>query len=79
MTTRREVLSTLAAAPFVHTARRGAVKPNVVMFMTDDHGAWATGAYGCRDIHTPTIDKLAAGGTRFTKASPARLCVHRAV
>ena len=39
--TRRQALS-LAAAPSLKTPRR----PNVVMFMTDDHGAWATGAYG---------------------------------
>jgi len=50
------------------------------MFMTDDHGAWATGAYGCRDIHTPHIDRLAEDGVRFTRAfactpvcSPSRM------
>lgn len=55
-------------------------KTNVVMFMTDDHGAWAMGAYGCKDIHTPNLDRLAAGGARFTQAfactpvcSPSRM------
>ncbi len=69
-----------AAAPFVHTARRGNRPPNVVLFMTDDHGAWATGAYGCRDMHTPNIDRLSAGGVRFENAfactpvcSPSRM------
>ena len=69
-----------AGAPFAVTARRGARRPNVVMFMTDDHGAWATGAYGCGDMHTPNIDRLAAGGTWFTRAfactpvcSPSRM------
>ena len=77
--TRREALAT-AAAPFVQTRRRGSTRPNVVMFMTDDHGAWATGAYGCREMHTPNIDRLAAGGVRFTDAfactpvcSPSRM------
>ncbi len=39
--------------------------------MTDDHGAWATGAYGCPSIHTPHIDRLAATGIRFTNAFAA--------
>jgi choline-sulfatase len=50
------------------------------MFMTDDHASWATGAYGCRDIHAPNIDGLSAGGVRFTNAfactpvySPSRM------
>jgi arylsulfatase A-like enzyme len=51
-----------------------------VLFLTDDHGAWASGAYGCADLHTPNIDTLAAKGTRFTNAfactpvcSPSRM------
>ncbi|MCL4401890.1 MAG: sulfatase-like hydrolase/transferase [Acidobacteria bacterium] len=55
-------------------------RPNVVFVMTDDHGAWATGCYGCGDIRTPNLDRLAAEGTRFTRAfactpvcSPSRM------
>ena len=55
-------------------------RTSVVMFMTDDHGAWALGAYGCGDLHTPNIDRLASGGARFTRAfactpvcSPSRM------
>jgi choline-sulfatase len=63
--TRRSAL----AAPFLWLASRGAApRINVIMFMTDDHGAWAMGAYGCRDMHTPVLDQLAAGGARFTRA-----------
>jgi arylsulfatase A-like enzyme len=77
---RRQVL-TGVAAPFLHIPSRGAeAKTNVVMFMTDDHGAWAMGSYGCGQIHTPNLDRLAAGGTRFTRAyactpvcSPSRM------
>jgi len=76
---RRQAIATFAA-PFVQTRRRGSTRPSVVMFMTDDHGAWATGAYGCREMHTPNIDRLAAGGVRFTDAfactpvcSPSRM------
>jgi choline-sulfatase len=61
----------LAGAPFVQTRRRDARRPNVVFFLTDDHGAWATGAYGAKDIHTPNIDSLARGGARFTRAFAA--------
>lgn len=62
---RRQFVAAAAGA----VAVSGAARPvNVVMFMTDDHGAWATGAYGCRDIHTPNIDRLAAGGATFTRA-----------
>jgi arylsulfatase A-like enzyme len=73
---RRELLLSsvsLTAAP----ARR---PPNVVMFMTDDHGAWANGCYGCPEIHTPNIDRLAREGMRFDRAyactpvcSPSRM------
>ena len=55
-------------------------RPNVVMFMTDDHGAWTLGSYGCRQMHTPNIDALTAGGARFDRAyactpvcSPSRM------
>jgi len=73
---RREALA--AAAPMVARAARR--KTNVVFFMTDDHGAWALGAYGCQDLHTPNVDRLAAAGARFTRAyactpvcSPSRM------
>jgi arylsulfatase A-like enzyme len=78
---RRDVLRG-AAAPFLITAARGAKagRTNVVFFMTDDHGAWASGAYGCRDVHTPRIDALARTGARFPHAfactpvcSPSRM------
>lgn len=46
-------------------------RPNVVFFMTDDHGAWATSVYGCGDIRTPNIERLARGGMRFDNAFAA--------
>ena len=78
--TRRTFLNATAAAPLIATAKSSVQRPNVVMFMTDDHGAWATGAYGCPEIHTPNIDTLAAGGALFSRAfactpvcSPSRM------
>ncbi|QOY91112.1 sulfatase family protein [Paludibaculum fermentans] len=77
MPSRRSVL----AAPFLLLPSRAAAsRTNVVIFMSDDHGAWANGCYGCADIQTPNIDRLAATGTRFTGAyactpvcSPSRM------
>ena len=42
--------------------------PNVVMIMTDNHGAWTLGCYGNPDIRTPNIDRLAQEGTLFDNA-----------
>jgi arylsulfatase A-like enzyme len=42
-------------------------RPNVVLIMTDNHGAWSLGCYGNPDIKTPHIDRLAAEGTLFTR------------
>jgi choline-sulfatase len=54
---------------------------NIVVLMTDDHGAWAAGCYGNRELKTPHLDALARDGARATHAytpnpvcSPARAC-----
>src|SRR5688500_1327571 len=43
-------------------------RPNVVFILTDNQGAWTLGCYGNPDIRTPHIHRLAAGGSRFTRA-----------
>jgi choline-sulfatase len=40
-------------------------KPNIVMILTDDQGAWARGCAGNEEIQTPNIDRLAETGIRF--------------
>lgn len=57
-------------------------RPNIALFLTDDHGAWANGCYGNSEVKTPTLDALAATGARFENAftpcpvcSPARACL----
>lgn len=57
-------------------------RKNVLFFLTDDHGAWASGCYDNSEIQTPTLDTLAKNGTRFANAftptpvcSPARACL----
>jgi len=74
---RRQFLRTAVAAPLL---RKPAKPINVVFFMTDDHGAWAMNPYGCAEMHTPNLERLASGGTRFTRAfsctpvcSPSRM------
>ena len=43
-------------------------QPNVVLVMTDNHGAWTLGCYGNDEIRTPNIDRLAGEGVLFTRA-----------
>ncbi len=56
--------------------------PNILLFLTDDHGAWATGCYGNREVRSPVLDRLSREGVRFQNAftpspvcSPARACL----
>jgi arylsulfatase len=42
-------------------------KPNIVFILADDLGYSDLGCYGQKKIRTPHIDRLAAGGMRFTQ------------
>lgn len=46
----------------------GPNRPNIILFVADDHGLDAIGAYGNPVIKTPNLDKLADEGARFTNA-----------
>ncbi len=50
------------------TPLRAAQKPNIVFILSDDLAQGDVGAYGQKLIKTPTIDRMAAEGTRFTQA-----------
>ena len=53
-------------------------RPNIVIIMADDMGYSDLGCYGS-EIRTPNIDRLAAGGLRFTQFyNTARCCPTRA-
>jgi arylsulfatase A-like enzyme len=41
-------------------------RPNIVFIMADDLGYGSLGCYGCPEVKTPNIDRLAASGVRFT-------------
>lgn len=43
-------------------------KPNVILFVADDHGKDALGCYGNQVIKTPNLDQLASEGVRFNNA-----------
>ena len=48
------------------TAAEPSSRPNIVFIVVDDLGYGELGCYGGKDIPTPHIDALAAGGARFT-------------
>ena len=49
--------------------------PNILLFITDDHGQWASGPYGNREIRTPSLDRLAASGVVMENAfTPTPVC-----
>ncbi len=55
---------------------------NVIFIRTDDQGPWALGCAGNPGIRTPNLDRLAAGGMRFSSffctspvCSPARASI----
>ena len=67
------LLASLAALQAADAPKQ---KPNLVIIFTDDLGYADIGAYGCKDIPTPHLDRLAAEGTRFTSAyTVAPICV----
>src|SRR3546814_17604541 len=43
-------------------------KPNIVIFLAEDHGQEDAGCYGNRVVKTPVIDQLARDGMVFNRA-----------
>ena len=57
-------------------------RPNILLFLTDDHGQWANACYGNSELQTPNLDRIANEGALFANAftpcpvcSPARACL----
>ncbi len=59
-------------------SKKAAKQPNIVLIMADDMGYSDIGCYG-GEVNTPNLDRLAAGGLRFTQFyNAARCCPTRA-
>lgn len=63
-------------------ASRHPNRPNLLLILSDDQGAWAMGCAGNPEIRTPNLDRLAASGMRFDDCfcvspvcSPARASI----
>ena len=68
--TRRDFLFTGAAAGLtaLPTFAAASERPNIVFLYADDVGYGDLSCYGAKRVKTPNIDRLAAGGLRFTDA-----------
>ena len=52
-----------------------AKQPNILVIYTDDQGTLDANCYGSKDLITPTFDRLAKEGVRFTQMySPSAIC-----
>ena len=66
---KRQVWFKLIVIILLPFTAKAAERPNILFIMSDDHASEAIGAYGSwlKDfVHTPTLDRLAAEGMRFT-------------
>lgn len=59
-------LSLLITESSVAAEKLSAERPNVVVIMADDMGYGDLSCYGAHSLQTPHLDRLAAGGVRFT-------------
>ncbi len=60
------LLIAAACQPGQPGQRAAAGRPNIIVIYLDDLGYGDVGAYGATALQTPNMDRLAAGGLRFT-------------
>src|SRR5438132_1077166 len=51
----------------IHAGEKKSRPPNIVFILADDLGYGELGCFGQKKIKTPSLDKLAAQGMRFTQ------------
>ncbi len=61
-------LTMLVCGFYCHAAE---MRPNIVLYLSDDHGYDFMGCNGSSFVHTPNLDKLAADSARFTRVFAA--------
>ena len=73
--------ATIALIPFANaqtikpeTTEAAARKPNILYIVADDLGWKDVGFNGAREIKTPNIDALAAGGAKFAQFYVQPMC-----
>ena len=64
---RRHFLFGALAAPVLAATKKHAAveRPNIVLIVAEEVGAYMAGCYGNAEVHTPNIDRLALTGVRF--------------
>ena len=53
---------------YTHGRETPHIKPNLILFLGDDHSVWDAGCYGNKVVRTPNLDRLASEGMRFDRA-----------
>jgi arylsulfatase A-like enzyme len=57
------------------TGPSAAPRPNILVFLSDDHGQWLQQAYGNSEVQTPNLNRIARHGVRMTNAfTPCPVC-----
>ena len=65
---KRHLVHLLIACSIGTSAAVAGSKPNILLIYADDVGYGDLGCYGATGVDTPNLDRLAAGGIRFTSA-----------
>ena len=60
------VLVLIVSSPILDSNALGGEKPNIILIVADNLGHGDLSCYGCPDIQTPNIDRIAKQGVRFT-------------
>lgn len=66
-----KVLAAGVACGTLLSVSAGATAPNILVVVSDDHSAFATGCYGNPDVKTPNLDKFASEGMLFSRCYAA--------